>query len=157
MDDNSPSSTGGLRVNDRIIEVNGVNVEKEEHPEVIARIKAVRGETRLLVVDKDTDMYYQRKGVTVSSSMPQTEHIITPDSAGKLLFLSVLKLMPLAERGLEIRIRCAYSNLLNLYLLVRQIQLQQAGNFIHFCLGVLLSCELPVLYHYLSRRARDSG
>ncbi|BFZ15953.1 hypothetical protein BsWGS_18992 [Bradybaena similaris] len=81
VDDNSPSSTGGLRVNDRIIEVNGVNVEKEEHPEVIARIKAVRGETRLLVVDKETDMYYQRKGVTVSSSMPQTEHIITPDSA----------------------------------------------------------------------------
>lgn len=83
VDDNSPASTGGLKANDRIIEVNGVNIEQEAHTEVIARVKAVPGETKLLVVDKETDNYYKEKGETISSSMPQTEHISTPVSAGE--------------------------------------------------------------------------
>ncbi|KAK0040968.1 Na(+)/H(+) exchange regulatory cofactor NHE-RF1 [Biomphalaria pfeifferi] len=81
VDDNSPASTAGLRVNDRIIEVNGVNVEKESHSDVIARIKAIPGETKLLVVDRETDSYYKERGITVSSSMPQTEVHVTPDAS----------------------------------------------------------------------------
>ncbi|KAH9519176.1 hypothetical protein Btru_074899 [Bulinus truncatus] len=81
VDDDSPASSAGLRVNDRIIEVNGVNVEKETHTDVIARIKAVPGETKLLVVDRETDNYYKEKGITVSSSMPQTDVRITPDAS----------------------------------------------------------------------------
>lgn len=81
VDDNSPSSTAGLLVNDRIVEVNGVNIEQEKHSDVIARIKAIPGETRLLVVDKATDNYYKEKGITVSSSMPQTQHLVTPNAA----------------------------------------------------------------------------
>lgn len=72
-----------MRVNDRIIEVNGVNVEKETHTDVIARIKAVPGETKLLVVDRETDKYYKEKGVTVTSTMAQTEHLTSVDHSGK--------------------------------------------------------------------------
>ncbi|XP_059145913.1 Na(+)/H(+) exchange regulatory cofactor NHE-RF2-like [Physella acuta] len=82
VDDNSPASSAGLRVNDRIIEVNGVNVEKETHTDVIARIKAVPGETKLLVVDRETDKHYKEKGVTVTSSMAQTEHLTSTDHSG---------------------------------------------------------------------------
>lgn len=84
VDDNSPASTAGLRVHDRIIEVNGVNVEDEKHTEVIARIKAIPGETKLLVVDRETDNYYKDRGIRISSSLPQTQYIATPDAAGKL-------------------------------------------------------------------------
>ncbi|CAL1530421.1 unnamed protein product, partial [Lymnaea stagnalis] len=85
VDEDSPSSTAGLLVNDRIVEVNGVNVEKETHTDVIARIKAIPGETRLLVVDRETDKYYREKGITVSSSMPQTQHLTTPDASDSMV------------------------------------------------------------------------
>uniref|UniRef100_A0A0B7A089 PDZ domain-containing protein n=1 Tax=Arion vulgaris TaxID=1028688 RepID=A0A0B7A089_9EUPU len=81
VDDNSPASTAGLKVHDRIIEVNGVNIEKEKHSDVIGRIKAIPGETKLLVVDKRVDDYYREKGVSITSSLPQTDYTITPDAA----------------------------------------------------------------------------
>ncbi|XP_038275291.1 Na(+)/H(+) exchange regulatory cofactor NHE-RF2 isoform X3 [Dermochelys coriacea] len=51
----SPAEAAALRAGDRVVEVNGVNVEKETHHQVVQRIKAVDSETRLLVVDKETD------------------------------------------------------------------------------------------------------
>ncbi|GFO39628.1 Na(+)/h(+) exchange regulatory cofactor nhe-rf1 [Plakobranchus ocellatus] len=80
VDDNSPALAAGLRVNDRIVEVNGVNVENQPHPEVISRIKAVPNETRLLVVDRESDAYYKERGVTVHSGMPQVDYIAAPDA-----------------------------------------------------------------------------
>ncbi|GFS01534.1 Na(+)/H(+) exchange regulatory cofactor NHE-RF2 [Elysia marginata] len=79
VDDGSPAQAAGLRVNDRIVEVNGVNVESQAHPEVIARIKAVPNETRLLVVDRETDAYYKDRGVTVHSDMPQVDVIVAQE------------------------------------------------------------------------------
>ncbi|KAL0993374.1 hypothetical protein UPYG_G00106930 [Umbra pygmaea] len=53
----SSAEASGLRAGDRVIEVNGENVEKETHHQVVQRIKALESETRLLVVDRDTDEY----------------------------------------------------------------------------------------------------
>ena len=39
VDDDSPAATAGLRVHDRIVEVNGDNIEQCTHQEVIAKIK----------------------------------------------------------------------------------------------------------------------
>ncbi|KAM6905009.1 Na(+)/H(+) exchange regulatory cofactor NHE-RF2 [Xenentodon cancila] len=50
----SPAEASGLRAGDRVVAVNGVNVEKETHHQVVQRIKAVDNETRLLVVDLET-------------------------------------------------------------------------------------------------------
>ncbi|KAK5856425.1 hypothetical protein PBY51_008021 [Eleginops maclovinus] len=50
----SPAEATGLRAGDRVVAVNGVNVEKETHHQVVQRIKAVENETRLLVVDQET-------------------------------------------------------------------------------------------------------
>ena len=52
IDANSPAEAAGLREGDRIVEVNGENINLENHKQVVQRIKAVAGETRLLVVDK---------------------------------------------------------------------------------------------------------
>ncbi|XP_032394334.1 Na(+)/H(+) exchange regulatory cofactor NHE-RF2 [Etheostoma spectabile] len=79
----SPAEATGLRAGDRVVAVNGVNVEKETHHQVVQRIKAVDNETRLLVVDHETyeslrslrltateDMAVLRAGLPSSSSPP---------------------------------------------------------------------------------------
>jgi len=77
IDPGSPAEDGGLREHDRIIEVNGANIEKETHQEVISRIKAGGEETKLLVVDREADNYFKSKGITVTSSMPNVKFLAT--------------------------------------------------------------------------------
>ncbi|XP_052361163.1 Na(+)/H(+) exchange regulatory cofactor NHE-RF2-like [Oncorhynchus keta] len=50
------------------VEVNGVNVEGMRHAEVVAFIKRGGDETRLLVVDPDTDHHFKKMGVTPLAS-----------------------------------------------------------------------------------------
>uniref|UniRef100_A0A8D0H5U1 Na(+)/H(+) exchange regulatory cofactor NHE-RF n=1 Tax=Sphenodon punctatus TaxID=8508 RepID=A0A8D0H5U1_SPHPU len=65
----SPAEASGLRAGDRVVEVNRVNVEKETHHQVVQRIKAVEGETCLLVVDKETDEYLCSLRLTCTEEM----------------------------------------------------------------------------------------
>ncbi|NXV74755.1 NHRF2 protein, partial [Atlantisia rogersi] len=65
----SPAEAAGLRAGDRVVEVNGLNVEQETHHQVVQRIKAVETETRLLVVDKETDEYLCSLRLTCTEEM----------------------------------------------------------------------------------------
>ncbi|OXB81876.1 UNVERIFIED_CONTAM: hypothetical protein H355_015073 [Colinus virginianus] len=109
----SPAEAAGLRAGDRVVEVNGINVEQETHHQsdecvdqivafinlpgaggarmlmgrvqqsgeslcfcsllsplqVVQRIKAVESETRLLVVDKETDEYLCSLRLTCTEEM----------------------------------------------------------------------------------------
>ncbi|XP_065706729.1 Na(+)/H(+) exchange regulatory cofactor NHE-RF2 [Patagioenas fasciata] len=65
----SPAEAAGLRAGDRVVEVNGHNVEQETHHQVVQRIKAVESETRLLVVDKETDEYLCSLRLTCTEEM----------------------------------------------------------------------------------------
>ncbi|XP_066497605.1 Na(+)/H(+) exchange regulatory cofactor NHE-RF2 [Hoplias malabaricus] len=65
----SPAEASGLRAGDRVVEVNGVNVERETHHQVVQRIKAVEKETRLLVVDRETDEYLRSLRLTCTEDM----------------------------------------------------------------------------------------
>lgn len=49
-----------------LLQVNGVNIEGMRHAEVVAFIKHGGDETRLLVVDPDTDEHFKRMGVVPS-------------------------------------------------------------------------------------------
>ncbi|NWU79765.1 NHRF2 protein, partial [Onychorhynchus coronatus] len=69
VDPNSPASRAGLRPQDRLVEVNGINVEGLRHSEVVSHIKSRENEARLLVVDPETDEYFKKLGVT-----PTEEH-----------------------------------------------------------------------------------
>uniref|UniRef100_A0A452VB16 PDZ domain-containing protein n=1 Tax=Ursus maritimus TaxID=29073 RepID=A0A452VB16_URSMA len=73
VDPGSPAAHSGLRAQDRLIEVNGQNVEGLRHAEVVASIKAREDEARLLVVDPETDEYFKRLRVT-----PTEEHVEGP-------------------------------------------------------------------------------
>ncbi|XP_040829495.1 Na(+)/H(+) exchange regulatory cofactor NHE-RF2 isoform X3 [Ochotona curzoniae] len=73
VDPGSPAAHSGLRPQDRLIEVNGQNVEGLRHAEVVASIKAKESEARLLVVDPDTDEHFKRLRIT-----PTEEHVEGP-------------------------------------------------------------------------------
>ncbi|CAJ1076718.1 Na(+)/H(+) exchange regulatory cofactor NHE-RF2 isoform X2 [Xyrichtys novacula] len=68
LDPGSPADHAGLRPQDRLVEVNGVNIEGMRHAEVVSFIKRGGEETWLLVVDPDTDQHFKRMGVVPSVS-----------------------------------------------------------------------------------------
>ncbi|KAL4658121.1 Na(+)/H(+) exchange regulatory cofactor NHE-RF2-like [Arapaima gigas] len=68
LDPGSPADQAGLKPQDRLIEVNGVNIENLRHSEVVAFIKSGGNDTRLLVVDPDTDQHFKKLGITPSES-----------------------------------------------------------------------------------------
>lgn len=57
VEDGSPAAASGLRVGDRIVQINGVSVEKESHSAIADRIQAVNGLLEILVVDGKSDRY----------------------------------------------------------------------------------------------------
>ncbi|XP_012658646.1 Na(+)/H(+) exchange regulatory cofactor NHE-RF1 [Otolemur garnettii] len=65
----SPAEKAGLLAGDRLVEVNGENVEKETHQQVVSRIRAALNAVRLLVVDPETDQQLQKLGVQVGEEL----------------------------------------------------------------------------------------
>ncbi|NWV85524.1 NHRF1 protein, partial [Dasyornis broadbenti] len=51
----SPAERSGLRAGDRLVEVDGENVERESHQQVVERIRAAAGAVSLLVVDSTAE------------------------------------------------------------------------------------------------------
>eukprot|EP00061_Rhincodon_typus_P009854 g33667.t1 len=59
----SPAERAGLRAGDKVIQVNGDSVEQDSHQQVVQKIKAVAEQTRLLVVDRETDELLRARGL----------------------------------------------------------------------------------------------
>ncbi|KAM3909983.1 LOW QUALITY PROTEIN: Na(+)/H(+) exchange regulatory cofactor NHE-RF1-like [Leptodactylus fuscus] len=73
VDPDSPADRAGLLPKDRIVEVNGESMLGKQHADVVSAIKAGGEETSLLVVDPETDKYFQECHVT-----PGQEHLTGP-------------------------------------------------------------------------------
>uniref|UniRef100_UPI0037E866D5 Na(+)/H(+) exchange regulatory cofactor NHE-RF1a n=1 Tax=Semicossyphus pulcher TaxID=241346 RepID=UPI0037E866D5 len=73
VDEDSPAERAGLRPKDKIIQVNGLSVIGMQHSEVVAAIKAGGDESRLLVVDAETEEFFTRCNV-----LPTEKHVTGP-------------------------------------------------------------------------------
>ncbi|XP_041085652.1 Na(+)/H(+) exchange regulatory cofactor NHE-RF2-like [Polyodon spathula] len=126
VDTGSPAEKAGLKPQDRLIEVNGVNIEDWKHSEVVAFIKSRGDEARLLVVDQEADEYFKKRGVTPTGShvkdplpqpitsgppKPQTNGSSTSDSSHREIASpeiaaeikeNVVQQDPFAESGLSL-------------------------------------------------------
>jgi Na(+)/H(+) exchange regulatory cofactor NHE-RF2 len=68
----------GLKLGDRIIEVNGVNVEGDFHAELKKKIQSVVGQVRLLVVDVEADKYFGANKTSLHNRQPFVDKIACP-------------------------------------------------------------------------------
>ncbi|XP_041961444.1 Na(+)/H(+) exchange regulatory cofactor NHE-RF2-like isoform X2 [Alosa sapidissima] len=89
VDPDSPAEYAGLRPKDRLVEVNGMNIEHLRHSEVVAVIRRGGKETSLLVLDPETDELFKRLGITPTNKHleedcvdgPLTGHSPVPDDS----------------------------------------------------------------------------
>ena len=86
VEEGSAAEAAGLVEGDRVVEVNGVNVNQENHKQVINRIKLVDHETKLLVVDKVCDQYHAERDIVLKSSLP---YVVLLSSSSNTSFLSI--------------------------------------------------------------------
>ncbi|XP_038552815.1 Na(+)/H(+) exchange regulatory cofactor NHE-RF1 isoform X1 [Micropterus salmoides] len=60
VEPDSPAETSRLRAGDRLVFVNGEDVENESHQQVVSRIRATVGLLELIVVDPDTEQLLKK-------------------------------------------------------------------------------------------------
>lgn len=76
VDKDSPADLGGLIEGDKVIEVNGENVESKTHGEVVSLIKKKPNETTLLVCDKATLAYLKANNRPCTADMANLSSVI---------------------------------------------------------------------------------
>uniref|UniRef100_A0A3Q3XM18 Na(+)/H(+) exchange regulatory cofactor NHE-RF n=1 Tax=Mola mola TaxID=94237 RepID=A0A3Q3XM18_MOLML len=74
----SSADMAGLRPGDRVVEVNGQNVEHETHHQVVNRIREVPHRTRLLVVDRPTDDLLRSRGLACTEDLAVEMGTLSP-------------------------------------------------------------------------------
>jgi len=80
VDEGSPAEAGGLRKEDRIVEVNGTNICNENHQQVVTRIRNGGNSVILLVVDKESDAIYNQRKIVITGDMEGVTTIVCPES-----------------------------------------------------------------------------
>ncbi|XP_061701819.1 Na(+)/H(+) exchange regulatory cofactor NHE-RF1 [Syngnathoides biaculeatus] len=63
VEPDSPAESSGLRAGDRLVFVNGEDVENESHQQVVGRIRATSGRLELVVVDPDTEQLLKKHNI----------------------------------------------------------------------------------------------
>ncbi|KAM6934172.1 Na(+)/H(+) exchange regulatory cofactor NHE-RF3 [Xenentodon cancila] len=71
----SVADKAGIRVEDRLLEVNGENVENSTHDQVVEKIKLAGNSVMFLLVDEETEKFYQSKHATVGAWLATVKHL----------------------------------------------------------------------------------
>ncbi|XP_054887513.1 Na(+)/H(+) exchange regulatory cofactor NHE-RF3 [Poeciliopsis prolifica] len=69
VDSGKIAYNAGVRNEDRLLEVNGENVENYTHDEVVKKIKLGGKNFMFLLVDKETDSFYRNKQIKIGSQL----------------------------------------------------------------------------------------
>ncbi|XP_070693921.1 Na(+)/H(+) exchange regulatory cofactor NHE-RF3 [Pempheris klunzingeri] len=65
----------GVKVNDRLLEVNGENVEDSTHDQVVDKIKLAGSSLMLLLIDEETDKCYKNKRMKIGAWLATTKYL----------------------------------------------------------------------------------
>ena len=80
VEPDSPSEVAGVRAGDRLVFVNGENVENESHQQVVSRIRATAGhKLELVVVDVETEQLLRKHNLKCQKEFV-TDGIPVPSS-----------------------------------------------------------------------------
>lgn len=71
----SEAFKSGVRNNDRLLEVNGANIEKLTHEQVVDMIRHINGSLMFLLTDQETEKYYKNKRVKLGGWLATTEYL----------------------------------------------------------------------------------
>ncbi|CAH8495812.1 unnamed protein product [Heterobilharzia americana] len=80
VDHKSPAYAAGLRDEDFVVEVNGINVVAEQHQSVVQRILKDPLKVSLLVLDPDSKSYFEMSSIPMDSSMMNVKKMKCPPS-----------------------------------------------------------------------------
>lgn len=69
------ANKAGVRIKDRLVEINGENIDNCTHEQVVEKIKQTGSSVMVLLVDEETDKFYQRKRVTIGTWMATTKYL----------------------------------------------------------------------------------
>ncbi|XP_058249289.1 Na(+)/H(+) exchange regulatory cofactor NHE-RF3 [Hemibagrus wyckioides] len=69
------ADNAGVKTDDRVVEINGENVERATHDQTVVKVKAAGNSVMLLLVDDDTDKYYKNKGITLGTGLATTKYL----------------------------------------------------------------------------------
>ena len=64
----SPAEMAGLKLGDRVLEVNDVNISRDTHKEAVARIMSVSDDAKLklVVLDHESGRFYRNKNIVMN-------------------------------------------------------------------------------------------
>lgn len=65
----------GVRVNDRLVEINGKHIEGLSHTEVVEKILHAGQNLMLLLVDRQADDHYRRENSRVTAALASVQHL----------------------------------------------------------------------------------
>ncbi|XP_062861397.1 Na(+)/H(+) exchange regulatory cofactor NHE-RF3 [Trichomycterus rosablanca] len=65
----------GVKVKDRLVEINGENVEGDTHEQIVQKVKSAGNSVMFLLVDEETDKYYKHKNIKLGASLATVKHL----------------------------------------------------------------------------------
>ncbi|XP_056246198.1 Na(+)/H(+) exchange regulatory cofactor NHE-RF3 [Seriola aureovittata] len=71
----SVADRAGIKVNDRLLEINGENMEDSTHEQAVDKIKLAGGSIMFLLVDDETDRYYQNKRMKIGAWLATAKYL----------------------------------------------------------------------------------
>lgn len=69
------SHEAGIRLNDRLVEINGENVEALSHTQVVQKIHEAGSSIMFLLVDREAKEYYKRKNTRITASLATVNYL----------------------------------------------------------------------------------